>query len=547
MSRAKRLVVCGVLVGLTLGGGVLLVAQAPAHPGQAPEQTAQAATQRGQAPALRIQVPAQSTQAPPQPAWWTGHNAALPDYYVRPGYPLYEPHARYIGDLKGTWREMGIQYGQRAGDLVRLVFEGYYDQILTTVQDPARIVPDARLFGDYHSKLVPEAVEFMKGIADGAAPELAKSTYAQIGTPYEKVLIINMYFALRQVLGHQYTWTGAPRLAVSTYSVEARRARGEIDGACTGVVVIGRLDGATKDRTTIHGGTRDQVFFPQLYEVSYTTTPADPKAYRIWTIASAGEIGGQMVGNEQGVIVTGYAGGNAKEIWAYGLEWNVGDWYAASFAKTAEEAAAILTSGRRGVIEATGSTIVVPAWGINWMISDPKDARVVEIVPGRYAIRKIGDFGEENFLVCTNHCLATWSFDDKNQRTTVPMTDFGSEQGEYSGLSPSGTRYWTQFWNAKYNYGSIDREMVMEWYRGHYYIDKVGARHDQVWDKGHGWTPAHLKALTPCRHQSGYPDTMKGTSVDAKVGVAQDLAFYFTKGRPHDWIGPWDVLGLKYR
>jgi hypothetical protein len=39
---------------------------------------------------------------------------------------------------------------------------------------------------------------------------------------------------------------------------------------------------------------------------------------------------------------------------------------------------------------------------------------------------------------------------------------------------------------------------------------------------------------------------MKGTTVDAKVGVAQDLAFYFTKGRPCDWVGPWDLLNLKY-
>ncbi|MCR4425258.1 MAG: hypothetical protein NUW23_03570 [Firmicutes bacterium] len=45
------------------------------------------------------------------------------------------PHARYIGDLTGTWKEMGIQYGERAGDLVRLVFEGYYDQIFASIKD----------------------------------------------------------------------------------------------------------------------------------------------------------------------------------------------------------------------------------------------------------------------------------------------------------------------------------------------------------------------------------------------------------------------------
>jgi hypothetical protein len=127
------------------------------------------------------------------------------------------------------------------------------------------------------------------------------------------------------------------------------------------------------------------------------------------------------------------------------------------------------------------------------------------------------------------------------------MVDYGPPTGDYSGLSVSGTRYWTMFWNVKYNYGKIERNMVMDWYKGHYYIDQNGERHDYIWDKALSiWVPAQLKATSPCRHQSGYPDTMKGTTVDAKVGVAQDLAFYWTKGRGHDWVGPWDLLNLKY-
>lgn len=486
-------------------------------------------------------------QATTNPSGWTGYNTALNDYYVQPGYPAYEPHARYLGDLKGTWKEMGVQYGQRAGDLIRLVFEGYYDQIFSSIKDAKKIVADSKLFAEYLSKLVPEAYDFIKGIAEGAAPEFKKCAhyYRSVGNDLDKVMIINLYFACRRVTGTQYKWSAGVSQLVSP-AVAAIPSEDDYP-ACTGIVVIGKLDGPTKDGTTIHGGTRDQVFFPQLYEVTYTTSPSDPKAYRIWTVASAGEIGGQMVGNNQGVIVSGFAGGNAKNTWAYGLEWNVGDWYGACFAKTAEEAATILTVGRPGFIEATGSKIVVPAWGINWLISDKTDARVVEIVPGRYAIRKPGDFGEDSFLICTNHCVATWSYDDKNQKTSVSMVDYGPETGDYSGLSASGTRYWTMFWNVKYNFSKIDRNMVMDWYKGHFYIDKNGERHDYVWDKTLAmWVPAHLKSLSPCRHQSGYPDTMKGTTVDAKVGVAQDLAFYFTKGRPCDWVGPWDLLNLKY-
>ena len=496
---------------------------------------------------LLVAVSVGSAQGVSNPPWWTGQNAALKDYYVQPGYPPYEQHARYIGDLKGTWKEMGVQYGQRAGDLVRLVFEGYYDQIFATMKDSAKIVRDSRLFAEYLKKLVPEAYDFIAGISEGASAELAKSTkyYASVGNDFDKVMIINLYFACRRVTGTQYTWAGGIGALETGTSLAATEIDEDTYPACTGVVVIGKLDGPSKDKTTIHGGTRDQVFFPQLYEVTYTTTPSDPGAYRIWTIASAGEIGGQLVGNDQGVMVSGYAGGNSKNLWAYGIEWNVGCWYGAAFAKTAEEAANILTVGRPGFIKNTGAKVVIPAWGINWLISDMKDARVVEIVPGRYAVRKIGDFGEENFIVCTNHCVATWSYDENGARTTVPMVDYGPETGDYSGLSVSGTRYWTQFWNVKYNYGNIDRNMVMDWYRGHYYIDRNGERHDYVWDKASGWVPAHLKAATVCRHQNVFPDAMKGTTVDAKVGVAQDLAFYFTKGRGHDWVGPWDLLSLK--
>lgn len=65
---------------------------------------------------------------PAQPNWWTGHNTALGNYYVQPGYPPYPDHARYLGDLKGTWKQMGNQYGERAGDLIRRVFDGYYSR-----------------------------------------------------------------------------------------------------------------------------------------------------------------------------------------------------------------------------------------------------------------------------------------------------------------------------------------------------------------------------------------------------------------------------------
>ena len=497
---------------------------------------------------LLVAVSFGSTQGLTNPPWWTGQNAALKDYYVQPGYPPYEQHARYIGDLKGTWKEMGVQYGERAGDLVRLVFEGYYDQIFATMKDSAKIVRDSRLFAEYLKKLVPEAYDFIAGISEGASAELAKSTkyYASIGNDFDKVMIINLYFACRRVTGTQYTWAGGIGKLETDSSLAAIEIDEDTYPACTGVVVVGKLDGPSKDKTTIHGGTRDQVFFPQLYEVTYTTTPSDPSAYRIWTIASAGEIGGQLVGNDQGVMVSGFAGGNSKNLWAYGIEWNVGCWYGATFAKTAEEAANILTVGRPGFIKNTGAKVVIPAWGINWLISDMKDARVVEIVPGRYAVRKIGDFGEENFIVCTNHCVATWSYDENNTRTKrsrwltmaqkpaitpacrsaepdigpssgTSNTTMGISIGTWSWIGTAATTISTETANVTITSGI----------------------------KPLAGFPLISRRPPFVATRAFSPDAMKGTTVDAKVGVAQDLAFYFTKGRGHDWVGPWDLLSLK--
>jgi len=35
-------------------------------------------------------------------------------------------HARYLGELKGSWYDIGKQYGEKAGDLMVMVFDGWY-------------------------------------------------------------------------------------------------------------------------------------------------------------------------------------------------------------------------------------------------------------------------------------------------------------------------------------------------------------------------------------------------------------------------------------
>lgn len=488
-----------------------------------------------------------------KPSWWTGYNAELSDYAVKPGFPHYDEHARYIGELNGTWEEMGIQYGERAGDLMRIVFDGYFEQQLASLGgDYDLALTNTRKYIEFYEMYCPEVVQFMQGMAKGADEELKKSYY-QIGESFDKVVMINLYFALRRSTGAMWEpgmevlpppveeIIPSPTCALNNDSLPPI----EEDIACSGMVVIGKLDGPTKDRTTIHSGTKDQAFFPQMYQVTYVANPSDPNGHKFWTVSSAGEVGGQMVGNDKGLSVSGYAG-PGKGMSAFGLEWNVGDWVAAALASNVEEAVELLTIGRESYRKSSGNSIVIPAWGINWLISDPKNAAVVEIIPGRYAVRRPGDLGEDGYIVCTNHAMSDHTYDENNNLTDIPMTLFGpyKSSGSYAGLISSGARYWTLWWQINRNYGNIDREMVMDWYRQHYFIDEQGYRHDYAYQESTG---NYIRvsdmplAYTTCRHRE-----QAGINTDAKVSVAQDLAFYFTNGRPGEWIGPWDLISLKY-
>lgn len=483
------------------------------------------------------------------PSWWTGYNEDLPKYEVKPGFPHYAEHARYIGELSGTWEEMGIQYGERAGDLMRMVFDGYYEQQYDSVGDHELILTNARKFVEYLEMYCPEVVEFMRGMAIGADEELQKSYY-QNGESFDKVVMINHYFAIRRSIrtmwnpGMEVLPPQQGEILIGS-TCQLNELEPVEDAACSGMVVIGSLDGPTKDRTTIHSGTKDQAFFPQMYQVTYVANPSDPNGHKFWTVSSAGEVGGQMAGNDKGLTVSGYAGPSEGMV-AFGLEWNIGDWVAAALAANVEEAVELLTIGRESYREASGYNIVIPAWGINWLISDPKDAAVVEIIPGRYAVRRPGDLGEDGFIVCTNHAMADHTYDENNQLTDVPMAPFGpyKSSGSYAGIISSGGRYWTLWWQIKRNWGNIDADMVMNWYQQHYFIDEEGFRHDYAYQESTGEyirVSDHPLRYSLCRHIG-----QSATNTDAKVSVAQDLAFYFTNGRPGEWVGPWDVITLKY-
>ena len=131
------------------------------------------------------------------PAEWTGHNGKLDQYFRPEGYPAYDAHPRYLGELHGSWYQIGRQYGERAGDLIRMVYEGWYRELLP-IQDSTEIILNYLVQQrEYYELLVPEALEMMHGIADGAAPNSQFRPFPANWADFYKILMINSYYGLK--------------------------------------------------------------------------------------------------------------------------------------------------------------------------------------------------------------------------------------------------------------------------------------------------------------------------------------------------------------
>lgn len=509
---------------------------------------------RASAPFVSKPTVARSISSTKIPREWTGSSKLLAEYYRAPGYPAYDAHPRYLGELQGSWYEIGKQYGERAGDLIRMVYEGWYRELLPLQGTPEAIAAYLREQNSYYELLVPEALEMMRGIADGARTELAASAFPRELSHFEKIMMINSYFGLM----------GKP----PSSEMAELAPEDENTHCCSGATILGP---ATRDGKTIHVSSEDQHFFPQEYLVAFIVRPRDKRAHRYTVTDSAGEIGSEQAQNDRGVTVSGYAGGGigvlgptlSHPFSGYrrpGLDWQVGDFYAAAFSDNAQHAVKLLTVGRPDYRRKSGHKIVVGKCtrGANWLVSDGHEAFVVESIPAdqkgiaRYAVRAPGEMRERDarYIVTTNNVEARDSYNEDNVHDPDhPMSQHGSgtQNPTHFGLNGAGMRFWTFMWLIGNNYGQIDVDMVEAWRRTHFVHDRDGARHDELTLNGSS-VPIHLApgAATLCRHTFEQPgiESFQGINIYVSLSVAQDLTSFRTKGRPCEWLGPWDRLSL---
>ena len=448
-------------------------------------------------------------------------NPCAKQYEVSPGHPPFEPRARFLGVLEGSWYEIGHQIGTKAGDLVRWVSDVWWKEHTEKygLDNTLQALP---LYEAQIVALDPDLVEFMKGIAEGAANELDKSPYAQASSHYQKILNTNIFDAWSWRHPTAYPW---------------ERGKEE-KGGCSAFVTVGT--GANKGDEMIAAHNRHTPFNPKCYQIVYIGQPSDGNAFWVLTAGGAGAAC-QMV-NDKGVSVILNAGGDQHTKYhanAFGVSWFLLFLHVAAYADSADEAIEMVTKGTPEYRARTGRQSLLRTGTWNFLISDRKSCAIVETTANRYAIRRPGDVGEiGNYLVMTNHNYCNYSFDEYNQRTDVPMTRFGSEE-----TSPgSARRFWTLMGDIRHHYGRIDRQLAMQLLCGHHQRDREG----RLIRSREGEIPLQFQGDVTCPHHGGYPEAWTGGTADAKIAVSGDeLRIYWTLGRPCEWQGPWDEVNLK--
>lgn len=461
-----------------------------------------------------------------------GRNVEAYRYVISPGYPPFPDRAKWIGMLTGSWLKIGESLGARAGDKVRVTSDIWWRNICSC-KGKTDTLKAMKLYEEQIAILDPGQIDFLKGVAKGAAPWLSQSIYAELN---HELFADNYWRVLAASIWDCWYW-GTPEFPKQ--------------GGCNSIAMLGV---ATSINKTIVTHSRHTPHDGLCYQQACIIKP--PEGNSVWTVAPTPAICGNLVINEKGVSISHHAGGmtNPKSLEypggpfkanAFGVPWLNLILYAAIHANTAKEAIEILTIGPQDYLERTGKKTILRDGRWNWMVTDSNTLAVVEASANRYAIRYAGeylgtDWNNKNYIACANHALCEYSYDENNIRTDIPMTIFNVKiPGTLSEFSED--RFWTLMWDLKERYGLIDKYLAQHILKSTYFRDKGTGKIFQCAQKADGeWDLyAHVKAgVQGMMINSGLSE---GTNI---CGVAILDGFNsiasWNLGNPFDWEGAWD-------
>lgn len=473
-----------------------------------------------------------------------GYNPRAKYYEVPEGFPKIDSRVRFIGNLRGTWSEMGYQYGERAGDLIIHVFD--YSLMLFKQRNMSveKVKEYLYRYLDQIEAYAPEMVEFMEGIAEGAAPMLKQSRYAEDLNDFEKILLVNAYLDMDFFPPRTEAYE-ANSLPEGDPKIKEELQTGDDSWKlafrehCTGLALSGSpkgdLPSPTKNGETIIANNCDLArFVPFGWNCAYVATPDDPEANVFWSIHPAGLVGGlNLCTNDKGVTLGNFFGGQSEDDeYDFGVLMGPLQIHTVAYADTAEEAIDIMVFGSEEYRNATGRTKVLQTglWG--YIVADSADVMVLELTPRRHAVRYPGDMGEVgNYVIYANWYGADHYFDEDNIRVEEPIGIHPPEFPE---------RYHTYDWFVKYHFGQLDEELVKEGQKITYYFDEETGRKIEFLE---GSTyPLYIGVHTI----SAYWGAALGMDIGGTAHASQVVQepngrkkVNWVQGRPNEWVGPW--------
>jgi hypothetical protein len=357
--------------------------------------------------------------------------------------------------VSGTEYEMGFQYGQQAGGYIEIVKDGLWASLLARY-DKSTILDKLAEYEKYVKGLSEvDFVSMMKGIANGARA-------SGFDVSYEDILLVNYQVELE--------WLPLP------------------ESSCSNVAVWGN---ATADGKTITGSNFD---FPwgngYAYGVILVAYPSHGNAYV--TVAIAGMLNSNFVMNDKGLVCMSNKSANTRvnEDIGFGVTDFILESYVAMTCSTAEEAKDTLLSVRSSN-------------GINHLVVDESGhGYVVEATAALSAAREPGDFGEEDYLIATNHFI-------------IPEMEPAQVPWEPKDYYPSSWyRYITIEKYIEDNYGNVDVDTVKSIMSSTDYWDGAGWHYDVGWS-------------------GNTVNRFPGATLTSKVAIPADRTVYICTGNPN--------------
>lgn len=386
---------------------------------------------------------------------WGAHRERSPFSLPTPTLPT---RLLTIGVLRGSWREMGIQYGERAaGDIAQhwdvdwedrvIACTGQWAQSRTPADRQAYRLQYLQRSWQELETLSPQLCEFMRGVAEGAAAELAAAHHGPDLPGHLKVLYLNESDAAVHPswdFAADRPGPAGPEVAGADSYVDDHDNQGD---GCNGFWISGSRteNGHALAQRAVQAGMNRSVTV-----VSYVAVPDDPAAQVFWAAGRAGCLGGLgAMMNESGVclLTSGSQGGAVDETLAPGVKDFILGAYGVIFHRSAGAAARGVTVGPASYREATGRDTVLRFRGANLVFGDPQGAVAVESNARHFWLRGAGDHGcpeatdEGDYLVIANHFVGTASYDENMVlHEDQPMSDY------VPGRAGSASRYWTGHW-----------------------------------------------------------------------------------------------------